>query len=178
MSDSQAVLSAAVGPETTGPLPLVGQQRPWPQRLGGDAQSGHRPTLGGGGLQGTKFLVIDDDVRNTYAMRALLEGRRASVLVAASGRDGLLLLAKTPGIDIVLMDIMMPDMDGYETIRILRTISRFQTLPIIAVTGKVVDGERERCLAAGANGYVPKPVDPAHLLTVVGPWLRDPTPFA
>jgi CheY-like chemotaxis protein len=133
--------------------------------------------LDSGGLQGTKFLVIDDDARNTYAMRALLEGRRAAVVVAASGRDGLLQLAKTPGIDIVLMDIMMPDMDGYETIRILRTIDRFKTLPIIAVTGKVVDGERERCLAAGANGYVPKPVDPSHLFTVVGPWLRDPTPF-
>jgi CheY-like chemotaxis protein len=123
-------------------------------------------------LAGTKILVIDDDRRNLLAMTVLLERGRADVLIAASGTEGIAILNRTPGIDIILMDIMMPEMDGYETIRAIRAIERFKVLPIIAVTGKVVDGERERCRAAGADDYVPKPVDTLELVTAITPWLR------
>jgi CheY-like chemotaxis protein len=117
-------------------------------------------------------MVVDDDARNSYAMRAFLEGRRASVIVAASGPESLVMLVNGRPVDIVLMDIMMPEMDGYETIRSVRSIVRFEALPIIAVTGKVVSGERERCLAAGANDYIPKPVESIELVSALKPWLR------
>jgi CheY-like chemotaxis protein len=83
-------------------------------------------------------------------------------------------LNDSPDVDLVLMDIMMPGMDGYATIRAIRELEAFQSLPIIAVTGKVVFGERERCLAAGANDYVPKPVDTVELIAAIGPWLSKP----
>jgi CheY-like chemotaxis protein len=120
---------------------------------------------------GLKVLVVDDDFRNIFAMTALLERGRADVTVAESGPDALAALERIGDIDLVLMDIMMPGMDGYATIRAIRAIDRFQALPIIAVTGKVVAGERQRCLDAGANDYVPKPVDTVELLTAIGPWL-------
>jgi CheY-like chemotaxis protein len=123
-------------------------------------------------LAGTTILVVDDDHRNLLAMTVLLERGRADVLIAASGAEGIAILNRTPGIDLVLMDIMMPDMDGYETIRAIRAIDRFKVLPIIAVTGKVVVGERERCRAAGADDYVPKPVDTLELVNAIIPWLR------
>jgi two-component system chemotaxis sensor kinase CheA len=121
---------------------------------------------------GTKVLVVDDDFRNIFAMTALLERGNADVTVAESGSDALAILADRSDIDIVLMDIMMPVMDGYETIRAIRQLERFKALPIIAVTGKVMAGERQRCLDAGATDYVPKPVDTSELIAVVGPWLR------
>jgi signal transduction histidine kinase/HAMP domain-containing protein len=127
-------------------------------------------------FKGLKVLVVDDDFRNIFAMTALLERGHADVTVAESGPDALAELERVPDIDLVLMDIMMPGMDGYATIRAIRAIPLFQTLPIIAVTGKVVTGERQRCLAAGANDYVPKPVDTVELLTAIGPWL--PVAFA
>jgi CheY-like chemotaxis protein len=122
-------------------------------------------------LVGTTVLVVDDDLRNTYAMKALLEACRARVVIASSGPAGIVMLVNTAGIDIVLMDIMMPVMDGYETIRTVRTIGRFRDLPIIAVTGKVVTGERERCLEAGATDYIPKPVHSLELLKAIRPWV-------
>jgi signal transduction histidine kinase/HAMP domain-containing protein len=122
-------------------------------------------------LAGTKILVVDDDFRNIFALSALLERGQAHVAVAESGADALALLQRTPDIDIVLMDIMMPVMDGYDAIRAIRTHVELKSLPIIAVTGKVVSGERERCMEAGANDYVPKPVNSAELLTVLRPWL-------
>jgi CheY-like chemotaxis protein len=122
-------------------------------------------------LDGIKVLVVDDDFRNIFAMTALLERGRAVVTVAESGHDALELLNRMPEIDIVLMDIMMPVMDGYATIRAIRSLSHFKSLPIIAVTGKVMPGERQRCLDAGANDFVPKPVDIAELLAALQPWL-------
>jgi signal transduction histidine kinase/HAMP domain-containing protein len=122
-------------------------------------------------FDGATVLVVDDDFRNIFAMTALLERGHANVLVAESGQDALALLDRTPNIDIVLMDIMMPIMDGYATIRAIRAIDRFDALPIVAVTGKVVPGERERCIDAGANDFIPKPVDTAELLAVLRPWL-------
>jgi CheY-like chemotaxis protein len=127
--------------------------------------------IGDFALAGTTFLVVDDDTRNTFAMRALLERARADVLTAGSGPEGIAILNKTPAIDIVLMDITMPDMDGYEAIRAIREIDRLQTLPIVVVTAKVVPGERERCITAGASDYVAKPIDSVELLTAISPWL-------
>jgi hypothetical protein len=123
---------------------------------------------------GTKVLVVDDDFRNIFAMTALLERGHAEVTVAESGADALVALAQSPDFTVVLMDIMMPVMDGYETMRAIRAIDQYKDLPIIAVTGKETSGERERCLAAGANDYVPKPVNPAQLVIALQPWLPTP----
>ena len=122
-------------------------------------------------LAGTTVLVIDDDLRNIFAMTALLERSHADVTIAESGAEALALLEEMPDFDIVLMDIMMPQMDGYATIRAIRKIDRFASLAIIAVTGKATAGERQRCLDAGANDYVPKPVDTAELFAALRPWL-------
>jgi CheY-like chemotaxis protein len=118
--------------------------------------------------------VVDDDFRNIFAMTALLERGHADVNTAESGAEAIACLESTPGIAIVLMDIMMPGMDGYATIRAIRAIDRFKELPIIAVTGKVTVGERQRCIEAGANDYVPKPVNTRDLVAAIGPWLTVP----
>jgi signal transduction histidine kinase/HAMP domain-containing protein/ActR/RegA family two-component response regulator len=122
-------------------------------------------------FDGAKVLVVDDDYRNIFAMTALLERGHAEVTVAESGAEAIAILELHPDVDVVLMDIMMPVMDGYATMRAIRAIEGLSTLPIIAVTGKVVGGERQRCLDAGANDYVPKPVDSAELLAALRPWL-------
>jgi CheY-like chemotaxis protein len=127
-------------------------------------------------LAGTKVLVVDDDFRNSFSMTVLLERVHAEVTVAESGPAALAALETVPGIAIVLMDIMMPLMDGYETIRVIRSIDAFKALPIIAVTGKVVPGEHQRCVEAGANDYIPKPVDTVELLTVMRPYLPITAP--
>jgi signal transduction histidine kinase/DNA-binding response OmpR family regulator/HAMP domain-containing protein len=125
-------------------------------------------------LDGLKILVVDDDYRNIFAMTALLERGNAVVAVAESGAEALAILEQVPDIDIVLMDIMMPVMDGYDTIRAIRKIRRLESLPIVAVTGKAGAGERHRCLESGASDYIPKPVDVAELLAALTPWLPAP----
>jgi CheY-like chemotaxis protein len=122
-------------------------------------------------LDGTRVLVVDDDFRNVFALTALLERAHGAVTAAESGPDGITALERNPDIDLVLMDIMMPGMDGYTAIRAIRAREQFKSIPIIAVTGKVVAGERQRCLDAGANDYVPKPVNTADLLDAIVPWL-------
>jgi CheY-like chemotaxis protein/HAMP domain-containing protein len=124
-------------------------------------------------LAGTTVLVVDDDFRNVFAMTALLERGEAEVLVAENGLDAIALIEQTSDIDLVLMDIMMPEMDGYTAMRMIRALGPFDALPIIAVTGKVVAGERERCRQAGADDYVAKPVNITELLQVIQPWLPD-----
>ncbi|MCU1503943.1 MAG: sensor hybrid histidine kinase [Ilumatobacteraceae bacterium] len=124
-----------------------------------------------GRLAGRKVLVVDDDFRNVFALTALLERGNAKVVSAESGPQAIGILEHTNDVDIVLMDIMMPIMDGYAAIRAIRANERFARLPIIAVTGKVVSGERERCLQAGANAYLSKPVNTAELLSALDPWL-------
>jgi signal transduction histidine kinase/HAMP domain-containing protein len=126
-------------------------------------------------LDSTKVLIVDDDFRNVFALTALLERSHAEVLNAESGEQAIATLLEVPDIDIVLMDIMMPIMDGYEAIRTIRAMEQFASLPIIAVTGKVIPGERQRCLDAGATDYVPKPVDTAELRAALAPWLPLPT---
>jgi CheY-like chemotaxis protein len=140
------------------------------------ADPGVPAAIGASALDGLKILVVDDDYRNIFAMTAVLERGDALVTVAESGAEAIATLERTSDIDVILMDIMMPVMDGYDTIRAIRDISRFEVLPIVAVTGKAAAGERQRCLDAGADDYIPKPVDPARLLASLTPWL--PTPQA
>jgi CheY-like chemotaxis protein len=118
-------------------------------------------------LRGRKVLVVDDDVRNIFSLTAALEQHGLEVVFAENGREGIQRLRTTPGIDIMLVDIMMPEMDGYETMREIRKDDAFRNLPIVAVTAKAMKGDREKCLEAGATDYVSKPVDIDQLLAVL-----------
>jgi CheY-like chemotaxis protein len=115
-----------------------------------------------------KVLVVDDDIRNIFAMTTLLERGKLEVISAEGGEEALTLLGRAPDTDIVLVDIMMPVMDGYATMRAMRKLPGGERLPIVAVTAKVGPGERQRCMEAGASAYVPKPVQngPDFLLTL------------
>jgi CheY-like chemotaxis protein len=123
-------------------------------------------------LTGKTVLVIDDDVRNIFAITSALERFEIRVLYADNGKDGLALLEKQP-VDVVLMDIMMPEMDGYEVIQRIRAVPRWKDLPVIAVTAKAMGSDREKCILAGATDYIAKPVDMAHLLSVLRLRLAD-----
>jgi HAMP domain-containing protein/signal transduction histidine kinase/CheY-like chemotaxis protein len=122
-------------------------------------------------LAGRKVLIVDDDIRNIFALTSVLERYDMEVLAAETGRGAIATLERTPGIDIVLMDIMMPDMDGYETIRSIRRAGTWRDLPIVAVTAKAMKGDREKTLEAGAWDYLAKPVDTEHMLSVLRGWL-------
>jgi HAMP domain-containing protein/CheY-like chemotaxis protein/signal transduction histidine kinase len=122
-------------------------------------------------LAGRRILVVDDDMRNIFALTGVLEQHDITVLHAENGKSGMEILQNGGSIDLVLMDIMMPDMDGYETTRAIRRIPRFASLPIIALTAKAMKGDREKCLQAGASDYVTKPVDLAYLFAVMRVWL-------
>jgi CheY-like chemotaxis protein/HAMP domain-containing protein/GAF domain-containing protein len=122
-------------------------------------------------LTGRKALVVDDDVRNIFALTTFLERSEMKVIYAESGRDGIARLQDTPDIDVVLMDVMMPEMDGYETMRAIREMPQFRHLPIIAVTAKAMKGDREKCIGAGASDYIAKPVDMDQLLSLLRVWL-------
>jgi CheY-like chemotaxis protein len=125
-----------------------------------------------GGLAGRKVLIVDDDLRNIFALSSLLERQQMQVLFAENGRDGIEVLEKDPSIEIVLMDIMMPEMDGYDTMRAIRRIPKFKSLPIITLTAKAMKGDRDKCIAAGASDYITKPVDVAQLLSLMRVWLH------
>jgi len=120
-------------------------------------------------------LAVDDDVRNIFALTSVLEQHDLEVVHAENGRAGIEMLLKTPGIDGVLMDIMMPEMDGYETMRAIRKIPEFRTLPIFAVTAKAMKGDRAKCIEAGASDYITKPVDLEQLFSVLRVWLTRGT---
>jgi signal transduction histidine kinase/CheY-like chemotaxis protein/HAMP domain-containing protein len=122
-------------------------------------------------LAGKSVLVVDDDVRNIFALTTVLEQHGLEVVHAENGRAGIEMLRNTPGIDGVLMDIMMPEMDGYETMRAIRQIAEFRSLPIIAVTAKAMKGDRAKCIEAGASDYITKPVDLDQLFSVLRVWL-------
>jgi HAMP domain-containing protein/CheY-like chemotaxis protein/signal transduction histidine kinase len=123
-------------------------------------------------LVGKKVLVVDDDVRNIFALSSVLERRGMVVLTAGTGREAISMLESTPDIAIVLMDIMMPEMDGYETMQVMRQNPDFRRLPIVALTAKAMKGDREKCLEAGASEYLAKPVNTEQLLSTLRMWLH------
>jgi CheY-like chemotaxis protein/signal transduction histidine kinase/HAMP domain-containing protein len=123
-------------------------------------------------LVGKKVLVVDDDVRNIFALSSVLERRGMVVVTAGTGREAITMLESTPSIAIVLMDIMMPEMDGYETMQVVRQNPSFRRLPIIALTAKAMKGDREKCLEAGASEYLAKPVNTEQLLSALRMWLH------
>jgi signal transduction histidine kinase/DNA-binding response OmpR family regulator len=123
-------------------------------------------------LGGRKVLIVDDDIRNIFALTSLLESHHMQVLSAEASRTAIEILQTVPGIDVVLMDIMMPDMDGYDAMRAIRKMARYRSLPIIALTAKAMKGDREKCMAAGASDYIAKPVDSPQLLCMLKAWLQ------
>ena len=123
-------------------------------------------------LVGRKALVVDDDVRNIFALSSLLERHGMKVLSATTGQEAIDSIEREEDLSVVLMDIMMPEMDGYETMQRIRRNGRFHRLPIIALTAKAMKGDREKCLQAGASDYIAKPVNTNQLLSLVRLWLR------
>jgi CheY-like chemotaxis protein len=123
------------------------------------------------GLAGKRVMIVDDDIRNIFALTSLLERHRMEIQSAETGRGAIETLQKDGGVDLVLMDIMMPDLDGYDTIREIRSLPRFKSLPIVALTAKAMKGDREKCIEAGASDYIAKPVDPEQLLALLRLWL-------
>jgi CheY-like chemotaxis protein len=115
---------------------------------------------------------VDDDARNIFALSIVLENQQMEVLSAMNGRQAIQLIEDTPDLSMVLMDIMMPEMDGYQTMREIRKNPSFRTLPIIALTAKAMKGDREKCLEAGASDYIAKPVNTDQLLSLLRVWLH------
>jgi HAMP domain-containing protein/CheY-like chemotaxis protein/signal transduction histidine kinase len=122
-------------------------------------------------LAGKKALIVDDDMRNIYALTSLLERHKMKVLYAESGAEGIDILRSTPDLDVVLMDVMMPEMDGYEAMRRIRAIDEYKNLPMIALTAKAMKGDREKCMEAGASDYITKPIDAQQLVSLLRVWL-------
>ena len=118
------------------------------------------------------MLLVDDDARNIFALSSVLERRGMTVLTATTGNEAIELIEKTPSLAIVLMDIMMPEMDGYQTMEKIRQNRAYRRLPIIALTAKAMKGDREKCLEAGASDYLAKPVNTEQLLSALRMWLH------
>jgi HAMP domain-containing protein/signal transduction histidine kinase/ActR/RegA family two-component response regulator len=176
---SNGIALAAGGNGTGGTLELVGGDgthvelaEPVTVRNSGDSAASDPP------LAGRKALIVDDDPRNIFAIKTLLERYGMNVLEAADGRAAITLIGQNPDLAVVLMDIMMPEMDGYETIRRIRCDSAHQHLPVIAVTAKAFKEDRDRCIEAGASGYLAKPVDEAALIGAIKSGLGDGPPMA
>jgi CheY-like chemotaxis protein len=122
-------------------------------------------------LAGKQVLIVDDDVRNIFALTSVLERYQMQILYAENGKDGIEVLQNNPSVDVILMDVMMPEMDGYETMRAIRKMRKFKSLPMIALTAKAMKGDREKCIEAGASDYITKPVDTEQLLSLLRVWL-------
>jgi CheY-like chemotaxis protein len=123
-------------------------------------------------LAGKRVLIVDNDIRNIFALATILDGHGMKVSSAETGREAIELLQATPAIDVVLMDIMLPEMDGYDTMRAIRKDPAFQSLPIITVTAMAQKGDREKCFEAGTTDYISKPVDPEQLVSMLRAWLH------
>jgi CheY-like chemotaxis protein len=166
-----AVMAVADSPErlvdrTAVFLHRVEAQLPTPtRRLIGALRTGNAS------LQGRKVLVVDDDIRNVFALTSTLEQRGMKVVFAENGREGIDRLLQHANTDLILLDIMMPEMDGYETARAIRSMPRFEHLPIISLTAKAMKGDREKAIAAGASDYITKPVDVDQLVSMMRVWL-------
>jgi len=168
------------GPAATPPMePVMPSDQPAPAERPGEEEpaltglldeppTGFLDTV----LSGRKVLIVDDDVRNVFALTSVLEGYGMEVLYAEDGHAGIELLHRNPDVALVLMDVMMPGLDGYATTAAIREMPQFAELPIIVITAKVMKGDREKSLASGASDYVPKPVDVDHLLDVMRNWLQ------
>ena len=159
-------------PGSTAAAPLLQKTRKTPARRAPlavaertDTQAAPQNVIAG--LAGKKVLLVDDDIRNVFALTSALEQYGMSVIHAGNGKEGIEALKRIADIDAVLMDVMMPDLDGYDTIRIVRQLEKYRAIPIIAVTAKAMPGDREKCLRAGASGYVAKPVNIDALLTML-----------
>jgi CheY-like chemotaxis protein len=176
VSDTTAVSAPAL-PIATAPvrqpsasldIPLLGSpvlaQRP--------EENGHTVSPASRQLDGATVLIVDDDVRNVFALTSALEMHGLRVLYSDNGAEGIRLLAEHPEVDIVLMDAMMPDQDGYETTRGIRRNQRFQDLPVVFLTAKAMPGDRESALAAGATDYITKPVDLDELIRLMARWVN------
>jgi len=122
-------------------------------------------------LRNRKVLVVDDDARNIFALTTVLENNEMQVLSATNGRQAIEVIKETLDLSVVLMDIMMPEMDGYQTMREIRKEQKFRALPILALTAKAMKGDREKCLEAGASDYIAKPVNTEQLLSLLRVWL-------
>ncbi|MGW5009208.1 HAMP domain-containing protein [Streptomyces parvulus] len=151
----------------TDELPAVRERQPDVEREA-TAQAARGIRFGG-----QKVLIVDDDIRNVFALTSVLEQHGLSVLYAENGREGIEVLEQHEDVAVVLMDIMMPEMDGYATTTAIRRMPQFAGLPIIALTAKAMKGDREKAIESGASDYVTKPVDPDHLLTVMQQWMRE-----
>ncbi|MER7780407.1 HAMP domain-containing protein [Streptomyces sp. NPDC096191] len=147
-------------------LPTVRERQPGPEQETTQSSRGIR-------FGGQKVLIVDDDIRNVFALTSVLEQHGLSVLYAENGREGIEVLEQHEDVAVVLMDIMMPEMDGYATTTAIRRMPQFAGLPIIALTAKAMKGDREKAIESGASDYVTKPVDPDHLLTVMQQWMRE-----
>jgi CheY-like chemotaxis protein len=123
-------------------------------------------------VSGKKVLIVDDDVRNIFALTSVLESHGLDVIYAENGKDGMDALRRNPDVDVVLMDVMMPEMDGYETMKHIRNDPAHKALPIIAITAKALAADREKCIQAGASDYLPKPVDADKLMELIRLWAR------
>jgi CheY-like chemotaxis protein len=123
-------------------------------------------------LSGRKALLVDDDIRNLFAMTSVLERYGMHVIPGESGPEALAKLQAEPDVDIALMDIMLPEMDGYKVTQAIRSQERYKSLPIVALTAKAMKGDREKCLEAGCSDYLSKPVDVEQLLSVLRLWLH------
>nr|CRH05841.1 conserved protein of unknown function [Candidatus Magnetococcus massalia] len=157
-------------------VPEAPQLKPVPFQPAPAKEPAHQAPLTGfevePALKSRKILIIEDDMRNIFALTSLLEESDAHVLMAKNGIKGLEMLNENQDVDIVLLDIMMPDMNGYDVLKKMREDLRFQNLPVIVLTAKALQGERKRCLAAGASDYLPKPLDPPKLLAMLRVWME------
>jgi CheY-like chemotaxis protein len=147
------------------------QQGPRKARKASRRKAGDRTPAGPPELAGKRLLIVDDDIRNIYSLASVLEAHGAEVLHAERGAEGIALLEQEPGIDVALIDIMMPEMDGYETMRRIRANPKLAHIPLISVTAKAMKGDRQKCLNAGASDYIAKPVDIDLLLALLRVWI-------
>ncbi len=168
-------VSSAPGQGTTFTLYLP-QTREWSAPEHAPCDAVFEPALpvpaGAARLAGARVVIIDDDVRNVFALTSLLESLDVEVVYALEGKAGIAALERQPRVDLVVVDMMMPEMDGYETIRAIRRIPTLEGLPLVAITAKALTDDRDKCIRAGASDYLSKPVDTDRLLEVLGRWIR------